>query len=578
MTKKYSTKKALIASTLSLVLCFSMLIGTTFAWFTDTAISSGNKIVSGTLKVDLELLDKESGTWASVKENSDPIFTHENWEPGYIDAKVLKVDNEGNLDLKWKAKVVSERPLTALADVIDVYVYAWGVLEDASAVAYPADRNLDGYTRVGTLAEFVNSVEETTYGSLKAGESAYLGIALKMQESAGNEYQKMDIGGKFDIQIVAGQLASEKDSFGSDYDSDAIYPVVPAFPVTSTDELLSRIENADPGEEIYVAAGVYEIPSDKTLSLPANVTLTGAQFGVPAEQWINDPEAEKTVFKSAGGNVLEIRQYSEDPELATANVVIDGIMVDCAANSVKGLYVQKSDGEAMEGIKIANCAVINSTNDGIDVCNTYGAVIENNYISNVKDTAIHLGNYNGYHYETWAEVTAYVRNNVIENVTATENGAIMLENGMGDVEVSGNVIKNVTAKAASIKASAIHVYDVYEGGEIFIKDNVIENVDQGISIYKYTYNTVIDEDWWEGPTTDNDVITISGNKITEFKNFAVGTSKLNYKGNNDNTTLVEIIGNTMTSTLTDTALSIEAGNANSQVTASANTFNGAAID
>lgn len=41
---KISTKKALIASVLSLVLCVSMLVGSTFAWFTDTATTSVNTI------------------------------------------------------------------------------------------------------------------------------------------------------------------------------------------------------------------------------------------------------------------------------------------------------------------------------------------------------------------------------------------------------------------------------------------------------------------------------------------------------------------------------------------------------
>lgn len=224
MTKRHSTKQSLIASILVLCLCFTSLIGTTFAWFTDSVTSSGNKIVSGTLKVDLELLDKETSTWSSVKENNDPIFTYQNWEPGYVDAKVLKVENEGTLALKWKAKFTSADQLTDLANVIDVYVYAWGVLADASSVGYPADRALANYTRVGTLAEFVNTIESTTYGNLLAGESAYLGIALKMQEGAGNEYQDMDLGGAFDIQIVATQMASENDSFGPDYDEGAQFP------------------------------------------------------------------------------------------------------------------------------------------------------------------------------------------------------------------------------------------------------------------------------------------------------------------------------------------------------------------
>jgi len=210
---KRNTRSALISSVLALFLCFTMLIGTTFAWFTDSVTSAGNKIMSGTLVVDLELLDKD-GNWNSIKENKDPIFNYDKWEPGYTDVKILKIENEGTLALKWKAKFVSENELSALADVIDVYVYP-----SATELTYPADRNLDGYTKVGTVAEFVNTIEETTYGNLEAGEVAYLGIALKMQENAGNEYQGLDLGGAFDILILATQLDSEEDAFGPDYDA-----------------------------------------------------------------------------------------------------------------------------------------------------------------------------------------------------------------------------------------------------------------------------------------------------------------------------------------------------------------------
>ena len=50
---KTNSKKALLSSAFALVLSAAMLIGTTFAWFTDTASTGVNKIVSGNLKVDI---------------------------------------------------------------------------------------------------------------------------------------------------------------------------------------------------------------------------------------------------------------------------------------------------------------------------------------------------------------------------------------------------------------------------------------------------------------------------------------------------------------------------------------------
>lgn len=220
MTKRKTTKRALLFSALSLLMCVAMLIGSTYAWFTDSVTSGSNKIVAGTLKLDLEAL--ENGTWSSIKESRAPIFNYEKWEPGYTDVKILKVENEGNLALKWYAKFVCGKKLSILADVIDVYVCP----SETTELTYPADRDLTGYTHVGTLKQFVDTIETTTYGHLAAGKSAYLGIALKMQESAGNEYQGLDLGAAFDIQILATQDTVESDSFNNQYDKDAEYPKI----------------------------------------------------------------------------------------------------------------------------------------------------------------------------------------------------------------------------------------------------------------------------------------------------------------------------------------------------------------
>ena len=109
MTKMKTTKSALVLSIVSLFLCFTMLIGTTFAWFTDSVTSAGNKIMSGTLQVDLELLDKDSGTWNSIKEDKTALFNYDKWEPGYTEVKMLKVENEGTLArLNWRIKGSAE--------------------------------------------------------------------------------------------------------------------------------------------------------------------------------------------------------------------------------------------------------------------------------------------------------------------------------------------------------------------------------------------------------------------------------------------------------------------------------------
>ena len=265
-----TTKNSLLNSTVALLLCFAMLLGTTFAWFTDAATSSGNVIQTGNLKVDLLLLEND-GSWRSVKDDPSPIYSDEIlWEPGYTDVKILKVANNGSLALKWVAKFVSDVELSDLAEVIDVYV------NPSIGDTYPDSRELDAsWQHVGTLDQFVGTLSETTYGFLEAGESANLGLALKMQESAGNDYQDMTLG-EFTIQILATQAMSENDSFGNNYDENAAADFFPGFQggsasvnVALDDQGATISEVAMSGGDIsaVIPAGVSVADSTKSLGL-----------------------------------------------------------------------------------------------------------------------------------------------------------------------------------------------------------------------------------------------------------------------------------------------------------------------
>ena len=317
--KERSLKQRLISAVLALVMMVGALVGTTFAWFTDSVSSAGNKIISGSLKVDLELLDKESGEWISLKDSQDPIFNYTKWEPGYIDAKVLKVENEDSLALKWKAMFVAEEELSILADVIDVYVKAYGVLADDSTVAYPADRALEGYTKVGTLKEFVNTIQQTTYGNLLAGQAAYLGIALKMQEEAGNDYQDKKLG-EFDIQIVATQLTSESDSFGDDYDEGAEFP---------------EMKDYDVVVEVPVENGaVSETTTEGNVTVPAGVKVNTNKLGATVKE-----------MAASGSNVT----LGQNEIMRPVDVHVDGVAADNTVALIVAL------GEVMpKGLNIGN--------------------------------------------------------------------------------------------------------------------------------------------------------------------------------------------------------------------------------
>ncbi len=237
------TKKSLLMSALSLLLCISMLLGTTWAWFTDTVATTGNRIVAGTLKVDLlhQVTDTVAGTqdWVSLKnEPEHKIFNYDKWEPGYTRLEKLKVDNLGKMALRYQLSTVStvgtelrgangER----LSDVIDVYLYD-GDSTAASFAEVKADSN---WVLAGTLSEMQTAAGGFARGNLlpdgaapKTG--AYVGeqtvsVALHMREEAGNEYQNLTVGDMY-ITLVATQLTHESDSYGDQYDKDSVFPEV----------------------------------------------------------------------------------------------------------------------------------------------------------------------------------------------------------------------------------------------------------------------------------------------------------------------------------------------------------------
>lgn len=224
-------RKTFFGSVVSLLICFTMLLGTTFAWFTDSVSSVGNKIIAGTLDIELHqyVHDEATDTWSwkNISAVTAPLFDYDLWEPGYTEYVVLKVVNNGSLALKWKATFSSTNVLSELADVINVYVLPTAPAAEGTYNNFNAPANRAAalaYTPAGTVRSFVSQIEDVTKGELKANEEACLTLVLQMDPNAGNDYMNLDLGGAFDISIVATQNTVESDDFGTDYDADAVYP------------------------------------------------------------------------------------------------------------------------------------------------------------------------------------------------------------------------------------------------------------------------------------------------------------------------------------------------------------------
>lgn len=219
-----SKKSALLLSFTSLLVCFAMLVGSTFAWFTDTATTGVNKIVSGKLKVDLVAADGETSltgeggklywTQKVVGENGEELKAVETedlplWEPGVnFLTQGFKIANKGNLALKWKVEVnkgttTANEKNADLLKVIDFYVVT---------------ESENGAQEATELAVFEGQLKD---GNTVSTDTYY--IKGHMQEEAGNDYQGLTLDG-ITVTVYATQLNHENDSIGPDYDEGAEYP------------------------------------------------------------------------------------------------------------------------------------------------------------------------------------------------------------------------------------------------------------------------------------------------------------------------------------------------------------------
>ena len=219
MKTSKSTKFAMLSTVLCLVLCAGMLLGSTYAWFTDSVNNDGNIIQSGTLDIEMSYSDALNGEYTDASQGK--IFDYTLWEPGYTDVKYVKIENKGSLALKYTLDLLSDEAANddgvKLSDVIEVYFGTDVEVSSRSDVT-----NLD---YVGTLADLMADPDGAAYGILYAGQSQTYCIALHMKEEAGNEYQNLSIGSGIAVKLFATQFTFEEDSFGPDYDGNAGLPV-----------------------------------------------------------------------------------------------------------------------------------------------------------------------------------------------------------------------------------------------------------------------------------------------------------------------------------------------------------------
>ena len=271
MTNRKSTKRALLGSVMAMVLCMAMLVGATFAWFTDTASTGVNKIQAGNLDVALEMKDA-AGQWVSAEGKTlDFVKAAAGeqvlWEPGCTyTLPELRVVNNGNLALKYKVIITGINGSAKLNKAIE-----W------------------------TIGDVAMGAEQ----HLAAGESNAFTIKGHMKESAGNEYMNESIDG-IAITVVATQDTVESDSFDKDYDAGAEYPVVAVANVNTKGDTVLKDKEEDHTIQVTVPAGALD---EGVQSLKLEVVKSATPAGVQVASTESSQSYEVTM-KDQSGNAV----------------------------------------------------------------------------------------------------------------------------------------------------------------------------------------------------------------------------------------------------------------------------------
>ena len=447
MTKQKNTKRALLASVLSMMLCMAMLVGSTFAWFTDSVTSGKNKIAAGNLDVELEYatgFDDEGNpiAWESVEGKTDLFEQDTLWEPGHTEVIYLRVRNAGTLALKYRFSVVVKDESTfknALGEtgckLSDYLVF--GQVESADVISRYATREdvwdaVGSTVGVGTYDKFNNC--------LKEGQTEYVALAVYMPTTVGNEANWRPVNQyteapyiEFGLNLEATQTPLEEDSFDNTYDEKAFFD--------NNDGTYSD------GTTMYVKA------NGENIAVTADETVKGLYRDAEGNAFVSEQNALKAIFADGTENITLIKdcslRYSSNNSNGTPDTYIltDNAVIDLNG---KTLTVQSNDRFMLAGDNI-------TIKNGIIKA---GTVLSGGKLQKI---AYSLG------------VTAGSKNVVIENIDCE-----------GGIEALGN---DATVTLRNVTSTATTYYNMYlaGGATATIESGSFTHVDK-VHFYTQTAN------------------------------------------------------------------------------------------
>ena len=469
MTSSKSTKRALISSTLAILMCVAMLIGTTFAWFTDTASTAVNKIQAGTLDVALEMKDA-SGNWVNAERQTlswkkaagVPAGEQVLWEPGCTyELPELRIVNKGNLALKYKIVISG---IVGNAKLLEVISFTYG-------------------TGIDINAEVSLAPNAATEGIIIKGH---------MLETAGNEYQGLSIDG-IGITVYATQYTYENDSNGNTYDQNATYGT---------------------GATIIGLDGTYDslTAAAKAWRESKGIATSGGNMGghpadltsVDSISWVISGSVgtgDGTGVVGTSGSLLSGGYIY--PSVAINNVYIKGVNNAELKNELGSDYALTAGGKNVvyDGITFPEYVSFNSGAENVTFKNcTFKGGLK---VMQAINVTVYNCKFEGDGTKDYAFFAQAVPANSMKAVQFNNNTVSGFMRGLNvqaegaAVTISGNTIKNITGKTggftygsaiqltrgktftvthntiSDVAVNALHIYNGCDADSIVINDNDI---------------------------------------------------------------------------------------------------------
>ncbi len=232
MRKRKGVGTSIICSICALVLLSAMLIGTTFAWFTDSVSSDLNRIISGKLDVEMNCWDSQSSEF--IDASNVPLFDEDAlWEPGYMDIAYLEIENRGSLSFNYLLAVYPTEEVPGYLEngntfyISDYLTYAlieYDVEKDGEIPNREAAMEMIADYQMGLTRENLR------YGTMHPDtESVRLALIVYMPTTVRSDQANHYLGSgkpapsvKLSVDVYATQNTYEFDSFDDQYDAGLI--------------------------------------------------------------------------------------------------------------------------------------------------------------------------------------------------------------------------------------------------------------------------------------------------------------------------------------------------------------------